>query len=302
MTDLILHHYEMSPYAEKIRLSMGLKGLAWRSVQIPIVMPKPDLTELTGGYRRTPTLQIGADIYCDTKLICRVLDRLHPDPPLFPAGQDALANGVALLGERSFMMAVTVFLALGLFDAEFVDDRRKMVPGVDLDQAPRLLASKLMQLRANLDRFERQLADGRRFLLGDSPCVADLASHHPHHFLSMHPTTAKLLGELRFVPAWLDRVAAFGHGDRTELDSGEAIAIAAAAEPAPTPSHPALLPEGIAYGDAVVVVSEESGSGSVSGTLVGSDIHEIAVARSSARAGSLVVHFPRDEYLTIKVG
>lgn len=65
--DVILRHCEMSPYSRKLRLAFGLKGVAWRSVQIPIVMPKPDLTELTGGYRRTPVMQIGADIYCDTK-------------------------------------------------------------------------------------------------------------------------------------------------------------------------------------------------------------------------------------------
>ena len=50
MSELILHHYDLSPYAEKIRLIMGYKGLAWKSVQIPMVMPKPDLTCLTGGY------------------------------------------------------------------------------------------------------------------------------------------------------------------------------------------------------------------------------------------------------------
>ena len=50
MTDIILHHYETSPYSEKVRLGLGLKGLAWASVEIPIIMPKPDLTALTGGY------------------------------------------------------------------------------------------------------------------------------------------------------------------------------------------------------------------------------------------------------------
>src|SRR5271165_1090127 len=62
MTDIILHHYETSPYSEKVRLGLGLKGLAWASVEIPVIMPKPDLTALTGGYRKTPVLQIGADI------------------------------------------------------------------------------------------------------------------------------------------------------------------------------------------------------------------------------------------------
>ena len=34
MAEFILHHYAMSPYSEKIRLALGLKRLAWRSVQI----------------------------------------------------------------------------------------------------------------------------------------------------------------------------------------------------------------------------------------------------------------------------
>ena len=37
MPDPILHHYDLSPYAEKIRLALGLKGMAWRSVQAPMV-------------------------------------------------------------------------------------------------------------------------------------------------------------------------------------------------------------------------------------------------------------------------
>src|SRR6186713_1010576 len=94
MADLILHHYWESPYAEKIRRVMGMKGLTWRSVIIPMVMPKPDLTALTGGYRKTPVLQIGADVYCDSQLIMRELERRHPTPSFYPAGRgaaDALA-------------------------------------------------------------------------------------------------------------------------------------------------------------------------------------------------------------------
>jgi len=62
MSEVILHHYPMSPYAEKTRRALGIKKLAWRSVTIPVIMPKPDLMPLTGGYRKTPVMQIGADI------------------------------------------------------------------------------------------------------------------------------------------------------------------------------------------------------------------------------------------------
>src|SRR5262249_12562898 len=94
MTDIILHHYDTSPYAEKVRIGLGLKGLAWASVELPQIMPKPKLTALTGGYRKTPVLQIGADIYCDSQLIMRELERRYPTPSFYPAGRgpaDALA-------------------------------------------------------------------------------------------------------------------------------------------------------------------------------------------------------------------
>ena len=110
MTDIILHHYETSPYAEKVRLGLGLKGLAWASVEIPVIMPKPDLTALTGGYRKTPVLQIGADIYCDSQLIMRELERRHPSPSFYPAGRGA-ADALAWWAEKTtFSPAVSIAL------------------------------------------------------------------------------------------------------------------------------------------------------------------------------------------------
>ena len=84
MADLILHHYLTSPFSEKVRLILGAKKLPWKSVFIPPIMPKPDVEVLTGGYRKTPFLQIGADIYCDSALIADVLEHLRPEPTLYP--------------------------------------------------------------------------------------------------------------------------------------------------------------------------------------------------------------------------
>jgi len=303
MHDVILHHYEMSPFSRKLRLAFGLKGIAWRSVLIPVVMPKPDLTELTGGYRRTPVLQIGADVYCDTKVCMQVLERRFPLPTLFPGGDEATVWGLSRWAETSFMMAVTAFLGLGgLFDEAFVEDRKRMAPHLDFSKAPLLVPAKLLQIRANLDRLERQLADGRRFLLGDAPSLADLSGWHPHAFLARHPKTAELLKPLTHVPAWLSRVESLGDGERSELDAKDAIAIARDAEPAALEGPPAPLPEGLAAGDPVVVLAEESGSGTVLGELLPSGVHEIAIRRRSERAGELVVHFPREDYMVLRAG
>ena len=107
MPELILHHYPRSPFSEKIRLLLGHKQLAWRSVTIPPIMPKPDVLALTGGYRRTPFLQIGADIYCDTALMCKVIDRVAPQLPLYPPAVAGLAEIVAQWADSAlFWIAV----------------------------------------------------------------------------------------------------------------------------------------------------------------------------------------------------
>jgi glutathione S-transferase len=302
--ELILHHYDMSPYAEKIRLCLGRKGVRWRSVQAPMVMPKPDLIELTGGYRRVPVLQVGADVYCDTHLIARVLDELQPSPPLSPPGRETVERALSRYAETSFMMVVIAFFGLGgVFPEEFVEDRRKTMvpPGMDLARSPMLLPTKLAQLRANLDDLEKLLIDGRPFLLGAEPCLADFSAYHPVLFLQMHPRTAALLEPLKQVPAWLPRVRAVGHGEPVPLSSSEAVAVAAGAEPAGYEGEP-VVPDGLALGQRVVVLPDEYGSGNVVGELAPSGLHEIAIRRRSERAGEIVVHFPRTEYSVIAAG
>ena len=301
--DVILHHYDISPYAEKIRLALGFKDIPWKSVHIPIVMPKPDLTELTGGYRRTPTLQVGADIYCDTKVIARQLERMKPEPSLYPPGTEAILPGLARWGETSFMMMVTVLMGTGgTFDEAFMEDRRKMAPDVDFDGAKVIVPAKILQLRANVELLDQQLADGRSFLLGDVLSLADLAAYHPLIGTMILPVTKALVDEMKHVPAWMQRVASVGHGKFEELDSADAVAIARDATAAEPTADPAPLPDGLQYGDPVVVLPEEVGSGPVSGELQPSDVHEIAIRRRGERAGDLVVHFPREDYLVLPVG
>ena len=73
----------------------------WRSVTVPMVAPKPDLTALTGGYRKVPVMQIGADVYCDTRLIAEVIDEQLPggmivDQDEVPGTGRAVEQAVAL--------------------------------------------------------------------------------------------------------------------------------------------------------------------------------------------------------------
>jgi glutathione S-transferase len=301
MHEIILHHYDMSPYAEKIRLALGVKRLAWRSVEIPMVMPKPHLTALTGGYRKTPVLQIGADIYCDTKTIVRALERVQPAPTLLPPGTEAIERGLSFWAETNFVTGVTLFFGLGeVFTPEFLEDRRKMIPGgVDPEKARAIVPALREQLRARLDLLERQLADGRPYLLGGAVSLADLSAYHPVWFLSRTETTRAAVERLPRLCAWRDRVAAIGHGEPRPLDAEEAVEIARRATPATAPAADPDDPNGRKPGDRVMVLPDDYGRDPVAGELVWSDAHEIAIRRVDERAGEVVVHFPREGYITL---
>src|SRR5580704_16213288 len=95
---LILHHYDFSSFSEKVRLVLGVKNLSWSSVEIPSTLPKPDYMPLTGGYRRAPSLQIGADVYCDSARIIAELEQRFPQPAIYSGpDKDAQRGFIAAL-------------------------------------------------------------------------------------------------------------------------------------------------------------------------------------------------------------
>ena len=110
MAELILHHYGTSPFSEKIKTILAYKDLPWRAVEQPTIMPKPQLIPLTGGYRRIPVLQIGADVYCDTQLIARVIERRHPQPSIYPPGTEGSCHVWNLWADRLFFWTTASIL------------------------------------------------------------------------------------------------------------------------------------------------------------------------------------------------
>jgi hypothetical protein len=72
-------------------------------------MPKPDVLALTGGYRKTPVLQVGADIYCDSALICDVLEHVQPDPPPLPPHLKGVARVFAQWADTTLFWAAMAY-------------------------------------------------------------------------------------------------------------------------------------------------------------------------------------------------
>jgi glutathione S-transferase len=298
MQQIILHHYPMSPFAEKIRLIMGFKALHWASVHIPTIMPKPDLTALTGGYRKTPVLQIGADIYCDTALIADVLEEHAPNPSLFPGAVAGASRILAQWADSTLFWTAIPFTMqpAGLAHVfagttpegikAFGDDR--MVYRANM---PRMRpADANVALAIYLDRLEATLGK-QDFFFGATPSIADFSVYHSLWFVLRGGPLAQILDSYPALQAFGERMAAFGHGTHEKLDSGAAIAMARDATPESasenSPSH------GLAIGDRVIAAATDTGTDPIEGGLYSAGKTRFSIEREDPRAGRVVVHFPR---------
>ena len=299
MSDLILHHYPTSPFAEKIRLILGAKKLNWQSVHIPMVMPKPDLVALTGGYRRTPVLQIGADVYCDTSLICDVIENLVPEPALYPSSHKGLARVLAQWADTTLFQAAMAYNfqpkgALSIFpDPDqlkiFAQDRAAM-----RNNAPRMPAADATAAYKSYLRRIANMLDAQAYLMGDAPCIADFAVYHPLWFTRTRmPVMADILNATPQVLSWMDRMAAIGHGNSTKCSPEEAIAVASATQPALISNEIFQDEHEIALGSEVVIAAESFGLEPTAGILLAATRTRYTIARIDARAGKVHVHFPR---------
>jgi|TARA_B110000971_G_scaffold64769_1_gene66278 glutathione S-transferase len=302
MTDLILHQYAASPFSEKVRCLLGYKQQSYRTVEIPVIMPKPDLMALTGGYRKTPVLQVGADIYCDTAIICRLIDRLYPANSVYPNAQMATL-GAAAHWTDTFLFKVSVAVAFqpkalagsDLFNNQaaaeaFMADRADFSKGstelgIDLSIAePHWLM--------HMGRLDQQLASAN-FIGGDGPNILDFSTYHCCWFVYKNEV---LKGDLENFPAvahWMARMAAFGHGNAIPMTGEAAIAIARNSAFAAEQNVTTLSGTELSRGEKVSVMPIDYGFQPTQGTLLAASMEELVVKRVDERVGEVAVHFPR---------
>ena len=309
MSQLILHHYPTSPFAEKIRLIFGYKKLAWHSVIIPRIMPKPELTALTGGYRRTPVMQIGADIYCDTALIADVLEKIAPAPSLYPSSVNGASRIVAQWADSQVFSAAMAynFQPAGIADVfagvpeeaiqAFVADRAAMRGG-----APRMaIGEGTSTYKSQLRRLSDMLTE-RPYLLGDAPSIADFSAYHPIWFtLERTPSLSGILDATPLLKDWMTRMKAIGHGVHEKMTAEHALEAANHATLSDVTQMPFVNEHGIDLGSEVTITADNFGLEPTQGTLVAATKTRLILRREDQRTGVVHVHFPRNGFILKKV-
>jgi glutathione S-transferase len=309
----ILHHYEISPFSHKVRSILSYKRIAYHAVRVPAVMPKPDLVALTGGYRRVPVLQMGNHVYCDTALIARVLERIQPEPTLYPSpaaeilaewADTALFSAAAPLCFQPTRPEVLGELLSPEELGKMLEDRAAM----QADARRRFLPPKAAyaHLRSYLQRIESLLA-ANDYLCGTAPSVADFSVYHCLWFVgTLVPET---LEPFELAARFVARMNAIEPVTPDALPSSEALEICrrashregpvsgqfVSAAPGPDSTSAAVNREPRA-GQRVLVRATDYGRDPVEGRFIGSTPHDFALEREDARAGTVIVHFPHVGY------
>lgn len=300
MSDLFLHHHDPSPFAEKIRLAFGIKGLDWASVQVPMIMPKPDLTVLTGGYRKAPVLQIGADIYCDTTLIARELELRFPEPTLFPGGHPGFGYALARWSDKAFFEP-GAGLSMGENEGipqEILDDRFSFFNFMDFGNIKAEMPHCYAQFQAQAQLLEDELnAITTPFLMGDEPSWIDIQAYFSIWMAATNiPRAKELLEPFPAINSWSGRMESIGRGARTDVEASAAHEAARDASPVPGDGVPANPFHNFREGDDVSVVPDDYGFDPVTGRLSTLNTHKIVVERDTDELGTVAVHFPRSGY------
>ncbi|KAJ3459625.1 hypothetical protein MRS44_015698 [Fusarium solani] len=275
MSTIFLHNFATSPFGEKVRLILGLKSLQWKSVDAELVMPKPNLTALTGGYRKNTGGNRG---------LCVALSEWS-DRPLH-ISSSGLAIGV---NKRDF-------------PTNLMADRKKFFEGfMDIKKIEAEIPHLKSQLRAHAALIEEQLSDGRRFWLGEEPSLADFHAYVEIWTVrAFVPSVTEILRGFCKIEEWENRVKQIGHGEMSLATVEEAHEVAQVSTGLPGRGVEVDNLLGLSKDDLVTVIPDDYGKEPVVGRLVTLSLREVAVERDDALVGKVTVHFPRIGYRIIK--
>ncbi len=292
--ELILHNNPRSMFSEKVRRVLAFKGLDWTDIEVPGLPPKTHLVPLTGGYRRMPVLQIGADIYCDSALIVRKLEEIAPDPTVFPEEAAGVGAMVADWADHRIAMwsIISVFPDfLPHVSEEFIKDRTALVADFAPDRVKVLAPHTLGQLGQFARMLDAALAR-HPFVCGTGFSVADAACYHVVFFARSSPRAFAPFQKSARIMAWLERIAAFPSPQITPKDPTYPLAVAADAEPADLGDF-SSDGETLSLGQVVAIAADDYARERVVGEVVKLSPEAIGIRQHDEKLGDIAIHFPR---------
>ena len=302
MSEFILHHYWPSPFAHKIRLAFGLAEVEWNSVEIPRIPPKPNLMPLTAGYRRTPVLQIGADVFCDTQNIICAIGNEGFKERLFPEGcmNKALVFS-SWIDDTVFELAARIVITNSINAApkEFIQDRGDLYfeKGWSQEKLYQKLPSVILQLDAKLKIIDDILGEGSH-IFSSKLSYADISVGYLIWFIrGRWNEGAKILSKYKNLLRVEEEINNLNYKNCKDMRSSEALELANKLTPKSPNGVNSNVYSHLEIGQNVrIKPSGESSDPIVSGDLRYLDSMTIAINHYSVEAGNVAIHFPVSGY------
>lgn len=307
MEKIILHRNYGSPYCQKIMVMLDYSQLDWYSELTSKGVPRPVQETLSGNYsRRVPLLQIGADIYCDTKEICEQIAELSGNKTLSYYNltkdqqnfSDALEYelGRAVVSKLTPMDLITsYFKHIPIKDAcVFLIDRFKLKSKIKKhkpleDKSQEEWTSVLIQF---LKRINKMLETHPFLSESKDPNYTDFSAY-THIWYSNRINNLKYAKNLPHIRAWLKKMESFTIGNYKSLSRGEALKIARDVEPNPIDS---LNQKSDKLNTQVSVLVNDGLSfimNPVNGILVGENENKTILERNHPDVGKVHIHIPK---------
>lgn len=310
---IILHHYQTSPFSEKVRLALRMKNLAWASVEIPNMMPKPLLMPLTGGYRKTPVMQIGADIFLDSAMIIRALEERFEIPQLDLPGHEGLSNVVGSWADgKWFQTSVAIiFGTIGDQVPEAFKKDREQLSGrpFDTDAMKAVVPMMKDQWRAQMAWLEQRLTGGQgagagNWLVSTKPGLVDVHAYMNPWFMesALPDFAAQCFKSFPRTADWYQRMKEIVGQTPEDITGEEALEIALHAAPRLKAAKTEGELQEFEPGERVAVAADDYGRDWVEGEIVIATADRIIIHRRDEQAETLNLHFPRTGFMVRRLG
>ncbi|RPA78203.1 hypothetical protein BJ508DRAFT_160129 [Ascobolus immersus RN42] len=322
MPSIILFHYKRSPYAGKVTTYLRLLGQDYAECIQPVIMPRPDLSALGVSYRRIPVCAINGQIYCDTHLITKELEKIVGSNGCLGETEktkdmQAMEDAWEDWADATFFTVVKCLpkeLAT-IMPPGFWEDRMAYAGTsrpTSLEEAAIARKKGLVGVKMAFEHLEYGvLADNRPFLLSgrDTPTLADLKSSWVLEFAKNLPGVLSEAGvTAETFPktlSWIERFRSFVNG-KNEVEvravSGKEAKEAILHQYETTGNVGVAFDQandlGLVEGSQKVEVlpTDVGRTHPQAGSLVGLDSDRLTLETKTPEGSPVLVHFPRRHF------
>ena len=225
----ILHQFAASPFCDKIRRVLRVKGIPFEIHEWPLVEAAGIAEKNPAG--KLPYLEVGGKMIADSTDIAVELEESHPTPPLIPADPADRGRVLALedwADESLYFYEMT----LRFGDADFDANLPKLVP----DAQMRAMMSEMLkgvlaqttsaqgtgrrpaaQLASDVDRLFGAIEDMQKatgFVVGKSLTLADIAIVCQAECIGDSTVGKSVLAKRPAVAAYFRRIDELTQSDR----------------------------------------------------------------------------------------